>query len=415
MITIRHLCCFVILACFFACNGKEKANIIDENFQFADKQFQLAIVESAKAIENESPESIKRRERRKQGPLVSPRTIVDGKLEMVASGDWTSGFFPGSLWYMYEYTQDEKWKAEAIKFTNQLEDQKTNGITHDMGFKVYNSFGNGYRLTNDENYKNIIIESAYTLTTRYRESVKAIRSWDHNQDKWEYPVIIDNMLNLELLFWAFKQTNDSLFYNVAVNHANTTIANHFREDYSTYHVIGYDSITGKTLQKHTHQGYSHESAWARGQAWALYGYTMCYRETGIASYLEQAKKVYNYIFTHPNLPSDLIPYWDFNAPNIPNEERDVSAATVIASALYELSLYDNENSLQYLDKANLMIENLTQNYRATAGGDYGFLLLHSTGSKPGNFEVDAPLSYADYYFLEALLRKYKLENNKPLF
>ncbi len=397
-----------------SCNN-HTPDIIERNFDFATKQLTLAMSEIDKAIVEESAESKAKREKRNWGPLVSPRSInEDGKLDLVVSRDWTSGFFPGELWYMYEYTKDPKWELAARKYTDSIEREKTNSGTHDMGFKVYCSFGNGYRLTGDESYKNIVLESAYTLISRYKPHVGAIRSWDHNRDKWQCPVIIDNMMNLELLFWAFKESNDSVFYNIAVTHAETTLKNHFRPDYSSYHVVDYDTISGEVLNKHTHQGYSHESAWARGQAWALYGYTMCYRETGKLEFLEQAKQVAQYIFNNPTLPRDLIPYWDYNAPDIPNEPRDVSAATCTASALYELSTYDSSNSAQYKQWADTILENLSNHYLAKDGGDYGFLLLHSTGSKPGKFEVDKPLVYADYYFLEALLRKQKIENAESL-
>lgn len=408
----------VITLFFISCTNQSKPedNIIKSDFAFADRQLTFAMSEIDKAIAEESPENKEKREKSNRGPLVNPRTInKDGKLELVVSRDWTSGFFPGELWYMYEYTKDKKWENAARKYTDPLEREKTNGGTHDMGFKVYCSFGNGYRLTGDESYKNIMLESARTLITRYRPHLGVIRSWDHSSDKWQYPVIIDNMMNLELLFWAFNESKDSVFYDVAVNHAKTTMKNHFRDDYSSYHVVDYDTITGNVLHKHTHQGYAHESAWSRGQAWGVYGYTMCYRETQLPEFLEQAKHIANYIFNNPNLPEDLIPYWDFNAPEIPNEPRDVSAATVTASALYELSLYDKENSQKYIGWADTILENLSKNYLAKEGHDRGFLLLHSTGSKPGKFEIDVPLVYADYYFLEALLRKQKLEETGKLF
>ena len=323
--------------------------------------------------------------------------------------DWTSGFFPGELWYMYEYTKDDFWKEKARKQTELLEQEKWNGSTHDMGFKMYCSYGNGYRLTQDSGYKDILLQSAYTLIRRYNPKVGCIRSWDHNRDKWQYPVIIDNMMNLELLFWAFRTNGDSIFYQVAVDHARTTMKNHFRKDYSSYHVIDYDTLTGAVLHKNTHQGYSDASAWSRGQAWGLYGYTMCYRETGLPEFLERAKQIASYIFSNPTLPDDLIPYWDYNAPGIPDEPRDVSAATVTASALYELSMYDETNRTGYVDRADRILENLTNRYRASVGKDCGFLLLHSTGSKTHGSEVDVPIVYADYYYLEALLRKAKLE------
>ena len=378
-------------------------DIVKNNFDFASQQLKFAFteIEKVKAGFND---------RQRESMLTSPRNIeADGSLRLVASRDWTSGFFPGVLWYMYEYTQDDFWKQKAIDFTMPLEREKYNGGTHDMGFKIFCSFGNGYRLTKNENYKNIILQSAETLCTRYKENVGCLRSWDHNGDKWQCPVIIDNMMNLELLFWAFKESGDSTFYNIAVNHAKTTLKNHFRPDYSTFHVIDYDTITGQVLNRHTHQGYAHESAWARGQAWGLYGYTMSYRETQIPEFLEQAKKIANFMFTNKTIPEDLIPYWDYNAPGIPNEPRDVSAASISACALYELSTYDKENAVLYKKWADTILENLEKNYLAKLNADRGFLLLHSTGHAPAKSEIDVPIIYADYYFVEALLKKRKLE------
>ncbi len=344
----------------------------------------------------------------KGGTLVAPRTIENNQLKLVPSKDWTSGFFGGELWYLYELTKNEKWKQEAEKFTKVVEQEKLNGKTHDMGFKVYCSFGNAYRITNDEYYKNVIIEAGKTLATRFNPKVGCIRSWDHNSDKWDYPVIIDNMLNLELLFETTRLTNDSTYHKIAVSHANTTLKNHFRPDNSCYHVISYDPNTGEVVKKNTHQGYSHESAWARGQGWAIYGFTMCYRYTKDIKYLEQAEKVADYILNHKNLPNDLIPYWDFDAPQIPNEPRDVSAGTVIASGLFELSSY-SKNVEAYKQKALVIMKNITTKYECEKGTKFGFLLDHSTGGKPLNFEIDVPIIYADYYYLEAILRQNKLK------
>ncbi|MCW3080171.1 glycoside hydrolase family 88 protein [Segetibacter sp.] len=345
--------------------------------------------------------------------LVSPRTLENGKLKLVPSKDWTSAFFPGQLWYLYEYTGNNKWKAEAERYTATIEKEKTNAGTHDMGFKIYCSFGNGLRLTQNEHYKDVIIQAAKTLSTRFNATAGVIKSWD-NRTKWKYPVIIDNMMNLELLFEATKLTGDQSFRKIAIVHANTTMKNHYRADFSSYHVVDYDTSTGKVLQKTTHQGYSDASAWTRGQSWGLYGYTMCYRETKDKSYLAQAEKVAEYFLNHPNLPKDLVPYYDFDAPGIPNEPRDASAASITASALYELSTY-SKNGKKYKDAANKIVENLTNSYRAKSGESYGFLLLHSTGSKAQNSEVDVPLSYADYYYIEALLRGKKLKEGKKLF
>ncbi|OWP63729.1 glucuronyl hydrolase [Hymenobacter amundsenii] len=341
-------------------------------------------------------------------PLVSPRTLdAQGNLVLVPARDWTSGFFPGYLWLLSEATGHASWQAPARAYTANIEGEKTNGTTHDMGFKVYCSFGTGYRYTQDPAYKEVLLASARTLSTRFNPVIGAIRSWDHHQDVWGFPVIIDNMLNLELLFAATRLSGDSSFYKIAVQHANTTLRNHFRPDYSTYHVVDYSPANGAVVTRTTHQGAAPESAWARGQGWALYGYTMCYRETGNPAYLAQAERVADYLLRHPNLPADGVPYWDFNAPNIPNEPRDASAGAVMASALYELSTYSQQGAA-YRAQADKTLASLAQNYAAPAGTNHGFLLLHSTGSKPAGSEIDVPLSYADYYFMEALVRQQHL-------
>jgi unsaturated chondroitin disaccharide hydrolase len=387
----------------FSCD--KEANKQHDEVAFASKQLMLFFDEIPKAIAAEPEEKRVQRENSNRGPLVVPRAIRDGKLFMVPSRDWTSGFFPGMLWYMYDLTGNESWIEKAKEYTTYIEREKTNAGTHDMGFKIYCSFGNGLRITNDQAYTDIMVESARTLITRYNENIGCIRSWDHNRDKWVFPVIIDNMMNLELLFWATKETGDSIFYQIAVNHANTTLANHFREDNSSFHVIDYDPETGEVLNRHTHQGYAHESAWARGQAWGLYGYTMSYRETGIKAYLEQAEKIAEFMLNHPNLPEDMVPYWDYNAPNIPNEPRDVSSATIMASALFELSTLVSERAKYYEETANKIINSVYDNFSSAPGTNMGFLLDNSTGHLPGDHEIDVPIIYADYYFLEALIKR----------
>jgi len=408
---IFYLLSILAFGFFTACKAQVPDDLVKQNFDFAAEQLVYALHEIDSVKAGDGRDSLIKVEK----PLVSPRTLDEnGNLKLVVSRDWTSGFFPGELWYMYEFTKDPKWEKQARAFTTTLEVQKFTKTTHDLGFILYNSFGNGLRLTNDQSYKPILMEAANSLISRYKPNAKIIRSWDHNSDKWQCPVIIDNMMNLELLFWASRESGDSTYYDIAVNHANSTMKNHFRPDYGTYHVVDYDTITGEVLNRHTHQGYAHESTWARGEAWALYGYTMCYRETKDNAYLDQARHVADFIFTNLNLPEDLIPYWDFNAPEIPDEPRDVSAAAIIASALYELSTYDGDKANQYKEQADTILKNLTLHYRATLHDDGGFLLLHSTGSKPSNSEVDVPLVYADYYFLEALLRKEKIENDLSL-
>lgn len=387
---LKYSIATIILLATQTCVFAQKVNV-KKAFQQAAAQTKLMLQEVEKAADPAKPE------------LISPRTLDNGKLKLVASRDWTSGFFPGVLWYLDEYYKTDEWKAEARKFTTFIEKEKNNGTTHDMGFKVFCSVGNAFRLTGNTHDKDVIIEAAKTLSTRFNPKTGVILSWDHSRDKWVNPVIIDNMMNLEMLFEATKLTGDSSFYKIAVSHANTTMKNHFRPDFSSYHVIDYDPNTGAVLKKNTHQGYSHESAWARGQAWGLYGYTMCYRYTKNPVYLKQAEDIAKFIFDHPNMPKDLVPYWDFNAPQIPNEPRDASAAAVMASGLYELSKYSNQGG-DYYKKANKILKSLSTDYIAPTGTAKGFILLHSTGSKPSNSEVDVPLNYADYYYLEALLR-----------
>lgn len=343
--------------------------------------------------------------------VVSVRSLnADGSLNLVPSKDWCSGFFPGTLWLATDLTNDKELHQLATGFTRSLEPEKFNGQTHDMGFKMMCSFGQGYLLTKDSAYRNILIQSAKTLTKRFNDKVGAFRSWDHGADKWQYPVIIDNMMNLELLFWASRQTGDPQYYNIAVKHAETTLANHFRANYSSFQVVDFDTLTGNVLQKTTHQGLSDDSAWSRGQAWGLYGFTMCYRETGIVSFLYQAEKIADFMLNHPNLPKDKIPYWDFDAPKTAQTPRDVSAATVTASALFELAQFIPSQKEFYIQSAETILENLGKDYLSKPGSNKGFLLSHSTGSFPQNSEVDVPICYADYYYLEALVRQKNYKN-----
>jgi hypothetical protein len=269
---------------------------------------------------------------------------------------------------------------------------------------LFCSYGNALRLTPDPAYRAVLIQGARSLGSRYNPKVGLIRSWDFGE--WKYPVIIDNMMNLELLTWAGRETGEAHFKEIAVRHADKTAANHFRPDASSYHVVDYDPATGEVRGRQTHQGFSDSSAWARGQAWAIYGYTMMFRETGHQHHLEQAKRIARFIMTHPRLPEDKIPYWDFDAPDIPNAPRDASAAAVMASALIELSgMVDAGFGRQCLDLARQQLLSLSSPaYLAKKGENGGFILKHSTGHLPANSEVDVPLNYADYYFLEALLR-----------
>lgn len=332
-----------------------------------------------------------------------PRSLNEnGGIRGSGSRDWTSGFYAGTLWSLYRFSGKEPLKAAAMDWTAYQEKEKLDTHTHDLGFKIYCSFGEGFEITQSPDYKDVIVKASETLIKRYNPTVGAIRSWDWNRDVWQFPVIIDNMMNLELLFELTKLTGDSTYYNVAISHANTTIKNHFREDNSSYHVVDYDDEDGKIRKKMTAQGFADESAWARGQSWGLYGYTVAYRYTKDPAYLKQAEKIAEFILEHPNLPEDLIPYWDFNAPNIPEEPRDASAAAITASALIELDQYTEKD---YLGLAKKILKSLSSSdYLLSHQVENNFLLAHSTGNKPGNMEIDVPLVYADYYFMEALLR-----------
>lgn len=371
------------------------ATLSDDGFASAGNQLAYAM------------ECVRKAQAEKGTHLVSPRCLErDGSLRIVKPRDWCSGFFPGELWHVYMYTREPAWMRHADNYTWPIEEMKNCKQTHDLGFVLYNSFGKAYEATGDDRYKDVIVQAAKSLSTRYSNKVKAIRSWDHNKDKWRYPVIIDNMLNLELLFRASQITGDDTYRNIAINHANTTMKNHFRKDWSSYHVVDYDPETGLAVKKNTHQGYSHESVWSRGQSWGLYGYTMCYRFTHDKAYLDMALKIYKYFFSLPDLPADHIPYWDMKDPKIPDAPRDASAAAVFASGLYELSTYTTGSlSAQIRQEADRITETLYNDYRAKEGTSQGFLLLHSTGNYPSNDEIDLPICYADYYYLEALYRK----------
>lgn len=336
-----------------------------------------------------------------------PRSIdTDGNLVKSDNKWWCCGFYPGSLWYTYEHTGNEQIKALADKYTRSL---VINEIRrdHDMGFIVWCSYGNAFRLTGDESYKPMIEDAAEILAARFSPVTKTIRSWNY---PLEYQVIIDNMMNLELLEEASKMFACDSLDLIARTHANTTMENHFRDDYSSYHLVCYDMEDGSVERKVTVQGYADDSAWARGQAWAVYGYAMMYRETGVEEYLQQAVNVADMII--PYLPEDGVPYWDFNDPKIPDTYRDASAGAVIASALVELSGYVDSKSKarKYLASAETILRTLASDeYLCAEGECHGFLLKHSVGNLPKNSEVDVPLTYADYYFLEALIRYNRAE------
>lgn len=395
---------------------KKETVFIKDNFTFAGKQLKLMLTET------------------QNNKLAFPRTTKNGKLVTTSMYDWTPGFFPGSLWYAYEYSKDPQLKAAAQQWTERLEPLKTFTQHHDLGFMMYCSYGNAYRLTGNEAYKNILVQSARSLSTRFNPVTGCIKSWNsfkswHGNKTYQYPVIIDNLMNLELLFFASAATGDTSFRHIAVTHAETTMKNQIRSDYSSYHVVCYDTITGQVAGRETAQGYADNSTWSRGQAWAIYGFTMIYRETKDPRFLKTAQGLADYFIHNKNMPSDKVPYWDFNAlengytpgvkshaKNVGTLYRDASAAAIVASALMELSMYSNEKEKGYFKTASQMLHTLAgKAYRAPVGMNGNFLLMQSVGSIPHNTEINVPLVYADYYFLEALQRYHLLLKGKQLF
>jgi hypothetical protein len=310
---------------------------------------------------------------------------------------------------MFEATKDSSFKKAAQRWTEGLKNLQSYGGSHDVGFMVFDSYGNGYRLTKDESYKEVILKTAKTLTTRYNPVVGCIKSWDKR--KWAFPVIIDNMMNLELLLWASEHDGTPEMRKMAISHAEKTMQNHFRPNGSIYHVVGYDTTNGAVLVKNTHQGYADETAWARGQAWAIYGFAMVYRFTKDDRFLKTAIHAADYFIAH--LPEDHVPYWDFQAPGIPNEPRDASAAAIASSAFFELSGYvlDSNLKIKYLNEAKAILASLCSSAYLAEGSSSRGILNHTVGNKPANSEIDCSLIYGDYYFLEALLRYQKLNFN----
>ncbi|MCQ2135421.1 MAG: glycoside hydrolase family 88 protein [Bacteroidales bacterium] len=358
-----------------------------------------------------------------------PRSMENGGYRKTKHFDWTCGFFPGSLWLEYLLTGEEVYKDAALKYTERLSDVPEHRGTHDLGFMVFCSYGKQHEVLCDSVSAQAVVTASKTLCERFDPQVGLIRSWDFGE--WNYPVIVDNMMNLEMLFWASAYTGDDSYRQVAISHADNTLKNHFREDASSYHVVSYNS-DGSIEKKQTWQGYSDDSAWARGQGWGLYGYTVCYRYTGEQRYLDQAKRIAAYLMSSPGIPQDKVPYWDLNAPGTGNEladsvkldtvgivdtpkgkapARDASAAAIIASALIELSHYVEEPlASEYMTWAKETVLSLaSDSYLSKAGENGGFVLVHSTGAASLNSEIDVPINYADYYFLEAI---YRLENEK---
>ncbi len=344
-----------------------------------------------------------------------PRNVLNGQSEWnlvpVRIEEWTIGFWPGVLWYNYENTKDSSALNSAKHYTELLHPLTTlPAYDHDLGFQIFCSYGNGYRLTGNEKYKEIVLNAADTLATLFNPTIGCILSWPREVDNGRFApfnTIMDNMMNLEMLYWAAKNGGDERLYDIATKHAETTMQHQFRHDGSNYHVALYDTLTGDFIKGVTHQGYQDETMWARGQAWAIYGYTVVYRETGDEKFLRFAEKVTDIYLKR--LPDDHVPYWDFDAPGIPNEPKDASAAAIAASALLELSLLTDDvaKGREYEEAAINMLISLSSNgYKG--GNESPAFLRRSVGHKPNGSEVNASINYADYYYIEALIKYHRL-------
>ena len=328
-------------------------------------------------------------------------------LRTIGLDDWRVGHYPGSLWFLYEATGDTFFKERATVWTEILEPCKKITSHHDTGFVMYCSFGNARRILNTDKYDGILLETAKSLSRRYHNELGLIRSWGEIGDRKEFLVIPDNMMNLELLEAASKMpSGEGRFDKIARSHANVTMKHHFRADGGTYHVLNYDQrpeYLGMVQEIRRGQGLSCGTAWARGQSWAIYGYTMMYRDTGDKAYLNFTQKVADYAINHSSMPNDGVPWWDYGAAG---DERDSSAAAIMASGLLELSTFvEKSKGTFYRAFAARQLLSLSSCAYFSSGDEIGhWILKHGVGYKPANSEIDTPLCYGDYYYLEALLR-----------
>lgn len=391
MIRIRITLFCVLYMLLAACAPKSS---------FPEEALDYCIAQTERSLEQLQPHDY----------MMSPRNIAPGDSvwhqRPVSKELWTEGFWPGVLWYAYEYSKDEAVLEAAKGYTEALEFLSGEpAYDHDLGFIMFCSYGNAYRLTGNKHYRDVIIASAERLAELFNPVVGTMLSWPREVPAFGgHNTIMDNMINLETLFWAAENGGRKELRNMAMTHADTTMKYHFRKDGSCYHVAVYDSRSGEFIRGCTHQGYSDDSMWARGQAWAIYGYTMCYRFTKEPRYLEHACKVADVYLK--GLPEDMIPYWDFNDPHIPAAPKDASAAAIVSSALVELSGYAEDGN-NYLAAAKSMLESLHADYRSKDRNPS--FLLHSTGHHPGGSEIDYSIIYADYYYIEALLRLKNME------
>lgn len=409
-----HICLFLLYSASISCSSVFGATAFDANSENSKTESMSQLVD--RGLKRATSQSLILADALKDKKDALPRTYEKGKLQTVRYDHWVSGFFPGVLWMLYENSNDARLRQYAELYTDRVEPAKRVTNTHDLGFMLYCSFGQGYRLTGNKRYFDIIEEGTKSLLTRWNEKLGVIKSWESGP-RWQYPVIIDNMMNLEMLCFMTRETGNLRYERIAERHANTTIKNHFRDDFSSFHVVSYDTISGQPHAKNTAQGYADGSSWSRGQAWGLYGYTMMYRETLNPIYLKQAQQIGKYLMNHPRLPEDKVPYWDYDAPGIVKGKlsdskckRDASAAAVMASAFIELSQLDpSDMAPQWLALAEKQLRTLSSpEYLAKEGEQGGFIIKHGVGHHQAGAEVDVPLTYGDYYYVEALMRMKKL-------
>jgi unsaturated chondroitin disaccharide hydrolase len=329
-------------------------------------------------------------------------TTSTGNWETTSPSAWTSGFFPGALWLMFERTGNPLWRARAETWTSRIGGQRTRTDTHDLGFMFMSSYGHGYRLIPNEPYRKILVEAAGSLAKRYDPDVRCIRSWGSINDTTKFEVIVDNLVNLELLLWGARNGGNAEWRTMAINHGlRCGIQDLMRADGSTFHRAIYDPVTGGLKSRGTVQGACDACTWSRGHAWAVYGFTMLYRETGDTRFLDAARTTADYFISH--LPPDKVPYWDFSKSG--SEPRDSSAASIAASGLLELSRRETDATRKqtYLSAARDILTSLSSPAYLAEGTTYWSILMHGTRNKPAG-SYDTGLVFGDYYMLEAMLR-----------
>jgi len=395
--SIKNISLVLLFLCLCACGAKNQiakegtyalVETVDQRFRHAAEQYKL--------LKEELPD----------GRFPKTYNVKTNKVETSGPDWWVSGFYPGTLLYLFEETRDSVLWNEANRAMKILAKQQNNQKTADLGFILYSSFGNALKIAPDIHDQKVLLTAAKTLMKRYDPKMKAIRSWDTRHNDEDFVIVIDHLMNLPLLFWATAATGDSTYYKAAVNHAETVSKHFFRPDYSVYQVVTLDAKKGNVKEKRNAQAYNDTTTWSRGEAWALYGFTALYRETKSEKYLSKARHIADFILDHPNLPKDKVPYWDFNAPDIPHTYRDASAGAIIASALLELCGFGTEaEGKKYFRAAEQLLETLASpEYTALLAANGGFILKHGAGYIPVLAEVDVPLPYADYYYIEALKR-----------